>query len=97
MSPRPLSLTPTFAETENFATLAAMKPHTPALDPNAITCPICGRENQCAVTIGQDPSNCWCFAPEITVGEAVVAAVPLAKRRTACVCADCISRLTAEN
>ncbi|WP_442915244.1 cysteine-rich CWC family protein [Marinobacter sp. SS21] len=65
------------------------------LNRDAVHCPICGQENQCAVTAGKNPASCWCFAPDITVGDAVTAAVPTAKKRTACVCADCISRLTA--
>ncbi|WP_413231737.1 cysteine-rich CWC family protein [Marinobacter sp.] len=67
--------------------------HAPC-NAEAAHCPLCGQENRCAVTAGREPASCWCFAPDIEFTEAVKAAIPPAKRLTACLCADCVVRLT---
>ncbi|WP_091813993.1 cysteine-rich CWC family protein [Marinobacter mobilis] len=61
--------------------------------PQANLCPLCGEENRCAITAGDDPASCWCQAPEIEFTEAMKAAVPSHLRLSACLCPACISAL----
>ncbi|MFN4004373.1 MAG: cysteine-rich CWC family protein [Hylemonella sp.] len=67
---------------------------TPASPPDAVDparCPLCGAPNGCALQAarasGQPPQPCWCervrFAPEL------LARVPAAAVRRACICAAC--------
>lgn len=56
---------------------------------DANRCPLCGRENTCAVAQGQDPSSCWCiqaptFPPEL------LERVPPPLRDVACICRECL-------
>ena len=50
-------------------------------------CPLCGKENLCAVASDPDAKDCWCFHTEIS---------PLARRKVAaigqsgrCICPQC--------
>jgi Cysteine-rich CWC len=56
-----------------------------SIDPHR--CPICGRDNQCAVARGR--GACWCFTRPIP--DAVLEQVPEAARERACVCETCAS------
>jgi hypothetical protein len=67
----------------------AMSPSEPAIDP--CRCPLCGQPNACANEAarasGQPQPPCWCtrahFPPEL------LARVPPAAQRQACICAAC--------
>jgi len=52
-------------------------------------CPLCGRPNECQMAAtGLYKGTCWCVAE--TVPAALLAQVPLAGQRRACLCRDCI-------
>lgn len=59
--------------------------------PDPARCPLCGEPNACAMETarrtGQAASSCWCvqarFSPEL------LARVPAAAQRLACICARC--------
>jgi hypothetical protein len=48
-------------------------------------CPLCGRDNACAMVAGR--ATCWCFARRIPAE--VLARVPEEARGVACLCARC--------
>ncbi len=54
-------------------------------------CPLCGGPNGCAMqaerATGQPQPPCWCT--RATFSEALLARVPEAARRKACICATC--------
>ena len=50
-------------------------------------CPICGRENNCAVANGKDPRECWCMSIEFPKS--------LPKTHT-CICEECIEKFRKE-
>jgi hypothetical protein len=66
-----------------------MHPAPPEVDP--CRCPLCGQPNACANELsrasGQPQPPCWCtqahFPPEL------LARVPAAAQRRACICAAC--------
>lgn len=60
-----------------------------SIDPTC--CPLCGENNQCAVTLGQDPSTCWCHQPEIVIDKTLLAKIPQAARGKACICQQCVA------
>ncbi|MCX2977343.1 hypothetical protein EYC82_08245 [Halieaceae bacterium IMCC11814] len=55
-------------------------------DASASTCPLCGKDNQCAIAAGREPATCWCWSANLD---------PLARERAAdtadqqCICAHC--------
>ncbi len=47
-------------------------------------CPICGKDNDCAISHGKDPRTCWCHGVEFP------------KKRlnfTSCICKECVEKL----
>ena len=64
----------------------------PTADPTR--CPICGQPNRCAMEVeratGVKQDACWCtqvdFSPDL------LARVPAAARRQACICAECAAK-----
>lgn len=57
----------------------------PAVDP--ARCPLCGRENVCAMASDPDATHCWCF--DVTIVPEALERVPDQARGVACVCAAC--------
>ena len=65
---------------------------TVSIDPCA--CPLCGKPNQCAMAqaslTGEVAAPCWCvnvsFSPEL------LARVPAAAQRKACICLACATQ-----
>lgn len=57
-------------------------------------CPLCGRDNGCAVQAGRDPAGCWCMNARFPAG--LLERVPPEKRRKSCICQDCLDRYQAE-
>lgn len=59
------------------------------LDPTR--CPICGRPNRCAMEVeratGVAQGPCWCAGVEF--GADLLAQVPAAAQREACICPQC--------
>ncbi|HKB55779.1 MAG TPA: cysteine-rich CWC family protein [Ramlibacter sp.] len=57
-------------------------------------CPICGQPNQCANEIaratGLPQSACWCTG--VDFASELLARVPAAAKRLACICAACAAR-----
>ncbi|MDF2924168.1 MAG: hypothetical protein K0R57_3082 [Paenibacillaceae bacterium] len=51
-------------------------------------CPLCGRENHCAVGAGEDPSGCWCMTAKFPPG--LLELVPAPARRRSCICRQCL-------
>ncbi len=50
-------------------------------------CPICGKDNNCAISHGKDPKECWCHNVEFP------------KKKfgyTSCICIDCVNKLLKE-
>ncbi len=66
-----------------------MEGHLPSIDPGR--CPLCGGSNGCAMeaqrATGQAQPPCWCTRVEFS--EALLAQVPEAARRKACICERC--------
>lgn len=60
-----------------------------SIDPTL--CPLCGKDNLCAVTLGQDPSNCWCHQPDMVIDKILLAKIPHAARGKACICQKCVA------
>ena len=54
-------------------------------------CPLCGRLNRCAMEIaresGAEPGRCWCM--DLDFSAELLAKVPAAAVRRACICEDC--------
>lgn len=69
-------------------------PHALPLDPSQ--CPLCGKQNLCAMEVaratGQDQPPCWCTTVHFEA--ALLARIPPDKRRLACVCAACAQEKT---
>jgi hypothetical protein len=63
----------------------------PASDP--ARCPLCGRNNDCAMAAGRINGPCWCT--NVTVTAEMLARIPADRRGAACVCAACVARLAA--
>ncbi|MDR0226060.1 MAG: cysteine-rich CWC family protein [Burkholderiaceae bacterium] len=57
----------------------------PTLD--ASLCPLCGRSNQCAVTAGADPANCWCM--HTPVSREALDRLAAEQRDRSCLCPAC--------
>ncbi|MBR9829438.1 MAG: cysteine-rich CWC family protein [Oceanospirillales bacterium] len=58
------------------------------IDP--LVCPLCRQENACVNLSSQDvDQSCWCNDPSIQFPEALLAQIPDALRRKACVCRSC--------
>jgi len=69
-----------------------MEPASAALDPTR--CPLCGQPNGCAMererATGQPQPPCWCT--EVRIPAQVLARVPAAAQRKACICPACAAR-----
>jgi len=65
--------------------------NVPPAPPDPAICPLCGKANHCAMEVqratGTDPGPCWCTT--VTFGAGLLARVPPAAQRRACVCATC--------
>ena len=61
---------------------------------DATCCPLCGQSNQCAMAAGPDSqiSNepCWCVQESFPA--ALLASVPAAAQRKACICQRCLRK-----
>lgn len=55
---------------------------------NPSQCPLCGKDNQCAVTAGRPPEECWCMT--LSVPQVLLEKIPSEFRRKACVCEQCV-------
>ncbi|AOS81915.1 hypothetical protein Q5W_24685 [Hydrogenophaga sp. PBC] len=72
-------------------------PTPPPTPIDTTRCPLCGGDNRCAVEIEKAPGKpqppCWCvsepFTPEL------LARIPEAARRTACICPACVRKALA--
>jgi len=64
----------------------------PRIDPGA--CPLCGQLNRCAMEIaratGEPAEACWCT--QLDFGAELLASVPAAARKLACICEACARR-----
>ena len=61
--------------------------------PLPLSCPLCGRPNQCAMELPQGdlPAQpCWCTTMAFT--QELLKRIPEALRGKACVCRDCASQ-----
>ena len=56
------------------------------------TCPICGKENNCAHENGRDPSTCWCMDAKIP--KDVLEKLKNAKKYDidSCFCKSCVEK-----
>jgi len=50
-------------------------------------CPICGKNNGCAMVAGTDPYACWCMTT--TVPKGLLNHIPEEFRKKSCICRDC--------
>ncbi|MGE5116963.1 MAG: cysteine-rich CWC family protein [Betaproteobacteria bacterium] len=58
-------------------------------------CPLCGGPNDCApARCGSLEVDCWCRGARF--GTALLARVPQAERRRACICPRCVAAALAE-
>jgi hypothetical protein len=51
------------------------------------TCPLCGRDNQCAVAAGRPLEDCWCA--NVTINPRALADVPPESAGQRCLCPGC--------
>jgi hypothetical protein len=60
-------------------------------------CPLCGQPNRCAMEIqretGEPQPPCWCT--QVDFSAELLARVPPAQRRRACICASCAQEAAA--
>jgi hypothetical protein len=54
-------------------------------------CPLCGKNNQCAMTTGEDPASCWCITTNINPDS--LAKIPESQRNKSCLCLQCAQRV----
>jgi hypothetical protein len=68
-----------------------------APDPDPTRCPLCGGPNRCALAAPREPGReappCWCRAERFPAE--LLARVPEAQRRRACICRACRERAAA--
>ena len=50
-------------------------------------CPLCGRNNDCAVAAGRDPDSCWCMTA--TMSTSALTSIPLEAQGKVCICSAC--------
>lgn len=50
-------------------------------------CPLCGRNNECAIAAGRPAESCWCMTSNIDPD--VLASIPDEAQGKVCICADC--------
>ena len=57
-------------------------------------CPGCGQPNQCAVTQGKPPEQCWCMVTSVKQvfddGKPKIV-LPVPKTPASCYCEDCLA------
>lgn len=67
---------------------------TAASTVDAMRCPLCGEPNRCAMEVeretGQKQPPCWCTQVEFS--EDLLARVPAAAKRQACICQACAEK-----
>ena len=51
-------------------------------------CPLCGKDNHCAIVHHKDPMTCWCMEKKIPEG--LRKQVPESLRKQACICENCV-------
>ncbi len=56
---------------------------------DAMKCPLCGAENECAVAAGRPPESCWCMTA--TMDPTALASIPEEAQGKVCICARCAS------
>ena len=78
---------PVFA---SYRTILLM-PTAPPLDPLPfLTCPLCGRGNECAVSTGGVAADCWCMHTSFsTTARTALAALPDGLQGQVCICPAC--------
>lgn len=57
-------------------------------------CPLCKKENGCAVASGADASSCWCM--QTKVPKELLEKIPQQDRGRSCVCQSCIEKYIQE-
>jgi hypothetical protein len=57
------------------------------------TCPICQRDNQCAMALGGTAASCWCHRGYSSAS--LMAHVPQHLKGKACICTACAQARTA--
>lgn len=57
-------------------------------------CPLCGKENNCYIEKGLDPSRCWCITTKLP--NELLERVPIEKKGKSCICKDCIIKYEKE-
>lgn len=60
-----------------------------AADFHPAQCPLCGESNQCARAADPEATDCWCKAE--TFPQDLLARVPAAAVRRACICQRCVT------
>ena len=53
-------------------------------------CPLCGADNQCAMTAGHPVERCWCA--NMAISAATLAAIPAGDVGRRCICPACAAR-----
>lgn len=51
-------------------------------------CPVCGKDNGCAMLKGEDPKSCWCMT--IQVPKELLNQVAPEERGKSCICKNCV-------
>jgi hypothetical protein len=50
-------------------------------------CPLCGKDNQCALARGCANTPCWCA--DVVISDEVLRRIPESARGKACLCREC--------
>ena len=53
----------------------------------AARCPLCGKDNDCALARGCANTPCWCA--DVVISAEVLRRIPEAERGKACICREC--------
>ncbi|NRD72360.1 cysteine-rich CWC family protein [Shewanella sp. VB17] len=59
----------------------------------ALTCPLCQKENNCAVSVGEQIDTCWCKAVVFPPKSSLIEIQPDAN---ACICSNCLDKIKEE-
>ncbi len=55
--------------------------------PDQRLCPLCGRNNHCALANGETGASCWCM--DVTLKATALSALPDGERGVRCICPNC--------
>lgn len=58
-------------------------------------CPICGKDNECAIANGKNPNKCWCM--NFNIKPEVLNIIKTKYKDKACICKNCLEEISKEH